>query len=77
MTTPGPPPVERGRRITARQIAAIVIAVLVVVFIVQNRDRVRIELFTLTLSAPLWLLLTVMALLGLIVGLLLGRRRRR
>lgn len=70
--TPARPP----RRITSHQIAALVVAALVVIFIAQNRDPVRIQLFTATLTAPLWLLLVVMVGLGVIVGLLLVRRRR-
>lgn len=63
------------RRITHRQIAGLAIAVMTVLFIVQNRDTVQIQLFTMTLTAPLWLLLVVVLGLGVLVGLLLSRRR--
>jgi uncharacterized integral membrane protein len=53
----------------------LVVAALVVLFIVQNRDIVKIQLFTLSLSAPLWLLLVVMVALGALIGFLLTRRR--
>jgi uncharacterized integral membrane protein len=55
---------------------ALVLAVLAVVFIAQNRDRMQISFFTLDVSAPTWLLLTIMTVLGIAVGALLGRARR-
>lgn len=64
-----------GRRISPRQIVALVIAALVVIFIVQNREPVDVRLFTLTVTAALWLLLVIMAGLGVIIGMLLARRR--
>jgi uncharacterized integral membrane protein len=56
-------------------VAAAVLAVISVVFIAQNRDRVSIHLFTATVSAPLWLLLTITVLVGAAVGALLRTRR--
>ena len=38
-------------------------------------DQVTIELFPIDVDAPLWLVLTVMFIVGLVVGALLGRRR--
>ncbi|MFQ1002639.1 LapA family protein [Modestobacter sp. SSW1-42] len=46
-----------------------------VVFIAQNRDRVSIQLFTATASAPVWLLLTIAVLVGAVIGALLRTRR--
>jgi len=63
-------------KITPRQIAALVIIAVTVIFIVQNRDSVQIHLFALTLTSPLWLLLVVMVGLGGLIGFLLGRRRK-
>ena len=54
---------------------ASVLALVAVVFIAQNRDRVSIHLFTATFSAPLWLLLTITVLVGAAVGALLRTRR--
>jgi lipopolysaccharide assembly protein A len=59
-----------------RQIVVLVIVVLAALFIVQNRDTVQIGFFTLTVTASLWLLLVIMFVLGAIVGVLVGRRRR-
>ena len=70
-------PVQRGRRrMSPRQILVLVIVVLAALFIVLNRDPVQIRFFTLTVTASLWLLLVVMLVLGAIVGVLVGRRRR-
>lgn len=66
---------RRAPAVSPRLVIALALAVLVVVFVVQNRNTVSIELFSITTSAPLWLTLTVVALLGTVVGWLLGRRR--
>ncbi|MCE3550607.1 LapA family protein [Pseudonocardia sp. RS11V-5] len=69
-------PTGRGRRrITARAVVALVVAVLALVFVLQNRDPVGVYLLTLTLSAPLWLLLVVMIAVGLLIGVVLTRRK--
>ncbi|WP_249522397.1 lipopolysaccharide assembly protein LapA domain-containing protein [Modestobacter marinus] len=56
-------------------VLAAVLALLTVVFIAQNRDRVSIHLFTATVPAPLWLLLTITVLVGAAVGALVRTRR--
>ena len=56
-------------------VLAAVLVLVAVVFIAQNRDRVSIHLLTATVSAPLWLLLTITALVGTAVGALLRARR--
>lgn len=68
------PTTSGRRRITARYVVALVVAVLALVFVLQNRGPVNVYLFTLTLSAPLWLLLVVMIAVGLIIGLVVRRR---
>jgi lipopolysaccharide assembly protein A len=74
-TTSGGASVGRGRRITPRLVIALLTTALAVIFIAQNRDPVGIQLFTITLASPLWLILVVMVALGLLVGFILGRRR--
>ena len=56
-------------------VVALVVAVLTVVFVLQNRDQVGVHLFTLTLSAPLWLMLVVMIAVGLLIGVVPTHRR--
>lgn len=75
-TTSGGASVGRGRRITPRLVVALLATALVAIFIAQNRDQVRIQLFTITMTSPLWLILVVVVVLGGIVGFLLGRWRR-
>ena len=53
----------------------ILLTLLAVVFISQNRDRISIDLFWLQVLAPLWLVLLVAVLAGVLIGSL-GRRRR-
>jgi lipopolysaccharide assembly protein A len=67
---------RRSRAVRPGRILALVLVVLAVVFIAQNRDRMQISFFTLDVSAPTWLLLTIMTVLGVAVGALLGRARR-
>ena len=52
------------------------IAVLVVAFIVQNRDSVQLDLLTFQVSAPQWVALSVVFVAGLATGLLWSRRKR-
>lgn len=53
----------------------ILLTALAVVFIAENRDRVSVDLFWLQVLAPLWLVLLVAVLAGVLIGSL-GRRRR-
>ena len=53
----------------------ILLIVLAVVFVAQNRDRVSIDLFWLQVSAPLWLILLVAVLAGVLIGVLTRRGR--
>ena len=62
-------------RMTARNWIAIVGAVAVLVFILQNRQRVRIELPFLDLNAPLWISLGAVLLIGWIIGRFSFRKR--
>ncbi len=62
-------------RLTVQNWVAIALVALTAVFIGQNRDRQSVRLLSLTVESPMWLLLTVMLVIGVIVGLLLRRRR--
>ena len=76
-TSPQGGPARNRQRsaVTAGRLVALGLAALAVVFIAQNRDRVRISLFTIDVTAPIWLILTVMVLVGMAVGVLLRARR--
>lgn len=62
-------------RVRPTWVVAAVLFAATVVFIAQNRDRVSIHLLTATVSAPMWLLLTITVLVGAAVGALLRARR--
>lgn len=64
------------QRFALRYWLAILLVVLAAVFIGQNRDRQRVHVLWITVESPMWLLLTAMLAVGVIVGLLLHRRRR-
>lgn len=64
------------QRFALRYWLAILLIVLAAVFIGQNRDRQRVHILWITVESPMWLLLTAMLAVGVIVGLLLHRRRR-
>ncbi|HME48586.1 DUF1049 domain-containing protein [Mycobacterium sp.] len=70
------PSAGRLRRIPFRYWVIIVLAALAVIFIAQNRDRHPIHLLWVTVESPMWLVLTVIFVAGMLVGLLLRRRRR-
>lgn len=69
-------PPERGRRIALRYWVALILLALAAIFIAQNRDQPSIHILWITVQAPMWVILTVMLVVGLLVGLLLRRRRR-
>lgn len=64
------------RRFAVRYWVALVLVVLAAIFIAQNRDRPRIHILWVTVESPMWFVLTVMLVVGILVGLLLSRRRR-
>ena len=66
-----------GFPFSPRQIAAGVILVLVVAFIVQNDQTTEIQLIVPTVETPLWLALLAMFAVGTLLGTLLSQRRPR
>ena len=71
--------VERGRiaGLSYRTIAGIAIALLIVLFIVLNRDETDISFIVFTAETALWIALTLAAAGGFVAGFLIGRRRYR
>jgi uncharacterized integral membrane protein len=63
-------------RFAVRNWAALILVVLAAVFFGQNRDRQAVRLLWITVESPMWLLLSAMLVVGIVVGLLLHRRRR-
>jgi uncharacterized integral membrane protein len=71
---------ERGRfRLGAGAIASLVGVALLIVFMIQNTERVRIDFLFWSFTWPLWLLTLVTALVGALVWIGVGvmRRHRR
>ncbi len=70
---------ERGRiaGLSPRTIAGIAVAVLIVLFIVLNRDKTDISFIVFTAETALWIALTLAAAGGFVAGFLIGRRRYR
>jgi uncharacterized integral membrane protein len=60
-----------------RLIGASVIAAVLIIFAVQNRNDVRVSFLFFHWDARVIYLIIVSALLGMLVAYLLGRRRRR
>jgi uncharacterized integral membrane protein len=83
MTQEGPSestrPPAQGRRLGGGAIASLSGVGLLVVFMIQNTERVRLEFLFWDFTWPLWLLTMASALLGAIVWFGLGvmRRHRR
>lgn len=62
-------------RFAVRYWVAVALIALAGVFMGQNRDRQSVHLLWITVDSPMWLLLAAMLFVGVIVGLLLHRRR--
>ncbi len=67
----------KGREMRLRTIGIGVLTVLAVWFIAVNTDSVSIRLWVPTVTLPLWVVLTVTLLTGLVIGWFLARRRAR
>ena len=67
----------RARRIAVRHWVAIILIVLAAIFVVQNTVRHEIHLLWVNVEAATWLVLIVIFLVGVVTGVLLGRRPRR
>ena len=65
-----------GRFFTQRWLP-IVVVVLVIVFVAQNRSDVSIHFFWATITSPLWLILSLIFLLGVLVGAYRAKQRSR
>lgn len=76
MTTPSTPRTPVSTLLRERWLA-IVLAVLTIMVIAQNRNRVDINLFWLHVSMRLWLVLFLIAAIGAVIGFLVARRRYR
>jgi uncharacterized integral membrane protein len=63
--------------LTPKQIAAGVLGLLLVIFVLQNTDSTSITLLVFDVTFPLWLVLAATIALSVGVGYLMGSRRRK
>ncbi|WP_247826179.1 lipopolysaccharide assembly protein LapA domain-containing protein [Arthrobacter antioxidans] len=61
-------------RLTLRQITAVLLAILAVIFIGQNRQEATVSLLFVTVTLPLWITLACATVVGIAVGWLAHRR---
>lgn len=70
-------PGARSRNVSAGQILAGLLFVVVIVFIVENSRQVRVRLIVPEVQAPLYVPILIAAVLGGLIGALLRYRRQR
>ncbi|MEU4084358.1 lipopolysaccharide assembly protein LapA domain-containing protein [Streptomyces aureus] len=76
--THGPSTVTvKGRDYRLRSIGLFVLAALAIWFIAANTSSVTIRLWIPEVTLPLWIVLTVTLLVGILLGLLIAYRRAR
>lgn len=57
--------------------AALVLSIIAVIFVVQNRRSTSIQLFWITVDSPLWFTLLIVFIVGWVVGVLTTRSRAK
>ncbi|MEK0097852.1 LapA family protein [Streptomyces sp. NPDC056121] len=67
----------KGRAMRLRTIAFVVLAALAIWFIAANTGSVTIRLWIPNVTLPLWSVLTVTLIVGMLLGLYIARRRAR
>jgi uncharacterized integral membrane protein len=65
----------RDRRASARLAAAVILAVVLTLFAVLNSQTARIHLLFTTVNLPLIVVIAACGLIGIVLGLLIARRR--
>jgi uncharacterized integral membrane protein len=65
------------RRASPQLIAGIVVALAVVDFVVQNRDRITIHFLFFSFDARTWMALLITGVLAIVAAELMGRQLRR
>lgn len=68
-------PAGRVRRFAMRYWLALILVALAAIFVAQNRERVRVHVLWVSVDSPMWILLTIIFVIGIVIGLLLHRRK--
>lgn len=63
-----------GRWWTSRWVIALLLAVLALIFVLENRDSVSIRLLIPVVTMPQWAALGITLVIGVLIGLLARRR---
>jgi len=71
-----PKPDKRKRRVQARSVVAITLAVLITLFAVRNLEDVKVHWIVGTSETPLIIVIVVSAIVGGVLALYAERRRR-
>ncbi|MFD0265104.1 lipopolysaccharide assembly protein LapA domain-containing protein [Streptomyces sp. NPDC127106] len=65
----------KGRDVRLRTIGFVVLAALAIWFIAVNTGPVTVRLWVPTVTIPLWVVLTVTLVVGMLLGVFIARRR--
>lgn len=55
--------------------AALILVGIAAIFVVQNRERVDVHVLWVTVDSPMWFILVIIFVVGMLIGVLLRRRR--
>ncbi|MGH3343210.1 MAG: LapA family protein [Carbonactinosporaceae bacterium] len=77
MPQAGPQPGWLSRHMSPRLVVGVVLAVLAVVFVVENGTETRIRVLIPVISMPLWIALAGTLVVGFVAGFLISARRHR
>ncbi|MGI5446916.1 DUF1049 domain-containing protein [Streptomyces sp. CA-243310] len=67
----------KGRDLRLRTLGFILLVALAIWFIAANTGSVTVRMWIPTVTIPLWAVLTVTLLVGIVLGLVIARRRAR
>jgi uncharacterized integral membrane protein len=77
MTNPPPEPVNEGWHPTKKQIIAVIIVVVALVFILQNTKKGHFHFLWFDFEAPMWIWLLLVFAGGVATGFLIANRRAK
>jgi uncharacterized integral membrane protein len=64
-------------KFTTRTVIALLAAVLILLFMITNREKVKIDLLIAELSLPLWSLVLITTGLGILIGFALNGKSKK